>query len=102
MRRVSLGGEHGGLHRAFEVEGNGRSKHQLAEILGTVNMHATEFIELSLLLMQHTQHVDGERYIFASRHITERTRPLQFERTPRVASEIVFQPLHPDTRFASW
>ena len=33
-------------------------QHQLAEFLATVKMHATTFIELSLLLVQHIQHTD--------------------------------------------
>ena len=58
VRCVILGGEHPQLCRAHDFEGTGRSEHQLAEFLVTVKMHATAFIELSLLLMQHTPHAD--------------------------------------------
>ena len=58
MRCVILRGEHARLYRAHDFEGSGKSEHQLAEFLATAKMHATEFIELSLLLMQHTPHAD--------------------------------------------
>ena len=47
---------HGSI-KLTKLEGTGRSEHQLAEILATVKMD-TAFIELFLLLTQHTQHTD--------------------------------------------
>ena len=58
VRCVILGGEHAQLCGAHDFEGTGRSEHQLADLLATVKMHTTEFIELSLLLMLHSQHTD--------------------------------------------
>ena len=60
MRCVILRGEHARLYRAHDFEGTGRSEHQLAEFLATVKMHATEFIELFLVLMLHSQHTESK------------------------------------------